>query len=55
MLPNIRSSKQGSKEKVERDVPTTCQQFRKQLALYPTMDISEANQRIKFWCIIKYR
>ena len=53
-LDPCRVSHPKDKGKVERDVQTTRQQFRKQLALYPTMDISKANQLIKFWCINEY-
>ena len=42
------------KGKVERDVKTTKQQFGKLLAISPTMDIQEANQKIKTWCIHEY-
>lgn len=37
------------KGKVERDVQTIRQAFRKFIALYPTMDLSQANRRIKQW------
>lgn len=37
------------KGKVERDVQTVRQAFRKSLALYPTMDLSKANRLIKHW------
>lgn len=42
------------KGKVERDVPTVRQQFRKLLVLHPTMDIRQANQLISTWCIDEY-
>jgi len=42
------------KGKVERDVPTVRQQFRKLLVLHPTMDIRQGNQLISAWCIDEY-
>jgi len=49
-----RVSHPKDKGKVERDVQTVRQQFRKLLALHPTMDIAEGNQRIRIWCIDEY-
>ena len=42
------------KGKVERDVQTIREQFRKQLALKPNLNIQQANQHIKTWCIEQY-
>lgn len=42
------------KGKVERDVQTVREQFRKLLALYPTMDIAQANHHIKKWSVEEY-
>jgi transposase len=42
------------KGKVERDVQTIRQQFRKLLALNPTIDVQQANTMIKAWCIDEY-
>jgi hypothetical protein len=42
------------KGKVERDVQTTREQFRKLLALNADMDIKKANRLIKKWCIEEY-
>lgn len=42
------------KGKVERDVQTVRQAFRKFIALYPTMDLSQANRLIKQWSINEY-
>ncbi len=53
-LDPCRVSHPKDKGKVERDVQTIRQQYRKQLALYPTMDISKANQLIKSWSINEY-
>jgi len=48
----VRSPK--DKGKVERDVQTIRQAFRKLIALYPTLDIAQANCLIKQWCINEY-
>jgi len=42
------------KGKVERDVQTVREQFRKFLALYPDLHIQQANQLIKKWCMEDY-
>lgn len=42
------------KGKVERDVQTVRQAFRKLLALYPTMDLFQANRLIKRWSKNEY-
>lgn len=42
------------KGKVERDVQTVRDQFRKMLALHPHLDIHTANQHIKQWCLKVY-
>jgi len=42
------------KGKVERDVPTVRQQFRKLLALYPSLTLAQANQLIQQWAINDY-
>lgn len=42
------------KGKVERDVQTVRQQFRKLLALYPTMDIAQLNNQIIKWFAEEY-
>ncbi len=42
------------KGKVERDVQTVRNQFRKMLALNNQIDIGQANQNIKTWCIDEY-
>ena len=42
------------KGKVERDVQTVRNQFRKMLALNEQLDISQANQKITTWCINEY-
>jgi transposase len=42
------------KGKVERDVQTVRNQFRKLLALNNQLDIGQANQKIKTWCIDEY-
>jgi transposase len=42
------------KGKVERDVQTVRQAFRKFIALYPTMDIHQANRLIKQWSKNEY-
>jgi len=42
------------KGKVERDVQTVRNQFRKMVALNDTLDIHQANQNIKRWCIEEY-
>jgi len=42
------------KGKVERDVQTIRQAFRKFIALYPTMDLSQANRLIKQWSKNEY-
>jgi len=42
------------KGKVERDVQTVRNQFRKMLALNEKLDICQANQKIKKWCIDEY-
>jgi len=42
------------KGKVERDVQTVRQAFRKSLALYPAMDIHQANRLIKQWSKNEY-
>jgi len=42
------------KGKVERDVQTVRNQFRKILALNKNLDICQANQNIKTWCIEEY-
>lgn len=42
------------KGKVERDVQTIRDQFRKLLALYPQLDIQQANRHIKSWLTQQY-
>ncbi len=42
------------KGKVERDVQTVRNQFRKMVALNEQLDIHQANQKIKQWCIEEY-
>jgi len=42
------------KGKVERDVQTVRQQFRKFLHLYPTMDLAQANRLIRKWSFDEY-
>jgi transposase len=42
------------KGKVERDVQTVRQQFRKFLALHPTSDIAQLNSQIKKWLVEQY-
>ncbi len=42
------------KGKVERDVQTIRQAFRKFIAIYPTMDLSQANRLIKQWSKNEY-
>lgn len=42
------------KGKVERDVQTVREQFRKFLALYPNLDVPQANRLIKKWCESEY-
>jgi len=42
------------KGKVERDVQTVRNQFRKMVALNEQLDIRQANQKIKQWCIEEY-
>ena len=42
------------KGKVERDVQTIREQFRKLLALNPSLDIVSANRAIRDWCINQY-
>ena len=42
------------KGKVERDVQTVRDQFRKLLALHPDMDVAQANRLIKKWCTDEY-
>ncbi|MDI6792656.1 MAG: hypothetical protein QME81_07300 [bacterium] len=42
------------KGKVERDVQTVREQFRKLLTLSPDLNIQKANQLIKKWCIEEY-
>jgi hypothetical protein len=42
------------KGKVERDVQTVRDQFRKMVALNKNLDIHQANQKIKKWCIKEY-
>lgn len=42
------------KGKVERDVQTVRDQFRKLSALHPGLDISQANRLIKKWCTDEY-
>lgn len=42
------------KGKVERDVQTVREQFRKLLALYPDLDIQRANQLIRKWLVEQY-
>jgi hypothetical protein len=42
------------KGKVERDVQTVRNQFRKMLALHPHLDIQQANVYIKKWCLQEY-
>lgn len=42
------------KGKVERDVQTVRQQFRKLLALYPNLTLAQANQLIQQWAIHDY-
>jgi len=42
------------KGKVERDVQTVRNQFRKLLALEPNITLSRANEKIKQWCIEDY-
>lgn len=53
-LDPCRAAHPKDKGKVERDVQTIRQQFRKQLALNPKLDIQKANQTIKTWCIEQY-
>lgn len=42
------------KGKVERDVQTVRQQFRKLLAIYPSLTLAQANQLIQQWAINEY-
>jgi len=42
------------KGKVERDVPTVRQQFRKLVAIHPNLTIAQANQLIQNWSIHDY-
>ncbi|MBN1349266.1 transposase [candidate division KSB1 bacterium] len=42
------------KAKVERDVQTVRDQFRKMVALNERLDINQANQKIKQWCREEY-
>ena len=42
------------KGKVENQVPVVRQQFRKQLALNPNLDIAVANQLVRQWCLGKH-
>jgi len=42
------------KGKVERDVQTVRQQFRKFLALYPAADIADLNRLVRKWCTQEY-
>jgi len=42
------------KGKVERDVQTVRQQFRKLLAIYPNLTLAQANQLIQQWAINEY-
>jgi transposase len=42
------------KGKVERDVQTVRQQFRKLLAIYPSLTLTQANQLIQQWAINDY-
>ena len=42
------------KGKVERDVQTVRQMFRKLVALYPALDIAQANRLAQKWCIEDY-
>jgi len=49
-----RIGKPKDKAKVERDVQTIRQQFRKFKALHPTLDITEANKFIRDWLIQEY-
>ena len=42
------------KGKVERDVQTVRNQFRKMMALDNKLDIHQANQKIKQWCLQQY-
>jgi transposase len=42
------------KGKVERDVQTVRDQFRKLLALHPSLDIPQTNRLIKKWCETEY-
>jgi transposase len=49
-----RVSHPQDKGKVERDVQTVRQQFRKLLALYPSLTLAQANQLIQQWAINDY-
>jgi transposase len=49
-----RIGKPKDKAKVERDVQTIRQQFRKFKALYPSLDITEANKLIRHWLKNEY-
>jgi transposase len=49
-----RVARPKDKGKVERDVQTVREQFRKILALNPSVDIRSANRGIKDWCINQY-
>ena len=53
-LDPCRVGKPKDKAKVERDVQTIRQQFRKSLALDHNLTIENANERIKAWCINEY-
>jgi len=53
-LDPCRVSKPQDKGKVERDVQTIRQQFRKFLALDPNLTLEKANELIKKWCIHEY-
>jgi transposase len=49
-----RVARPKDKGKVERDVQTIREQFRKLLQLYPELTIQQANQKIKQWCLKEY-
>jgi len=49
-----RVSHPQDKGKVERDVQTVRQQFRKLLAIYPNLTLAQANQLIQQWAIHDY-
>jgi transposase len=49
-----RVRKPQDKGKVERDVQTVREEYKKLIALYPNLDINEANRLISKWIIEKY-